>query len=131
MKKPLNTTVCPHCGKDVGAKIWTIKDNYRLGADITSKVLAFAFGLSAEIERNLISQRTKEAIARVRAEGKRVGRPLGSRNTYKLEGRERYISKKLADGCSRYEIARRLRVHRDTLARFIEYREIQPECSVE
>ena len=39
-------------------RVWTIKDNYRLGDDIQSKVLAFAFGLSAEIERNLISQRT-------------------------------------------------------------------------
>lgn len=48
--------------------VWTIKDNYRLGDDIQSKVLAFAFGLSAEIERNLISQRTKEALARKRAE---------------------------------------------------------------
>lgn len=45
-------------------RVWTIKDNYRLGDDIQSKVLAFAFGLSAEIERNLISQRTKEALAR-------------------------------------------------------------------
>lgn len=45
-------------------QVWTIKDNYRLGNDINSKVLAFAFGLSAEIERNLISQRTKEALAR-------------------------------------------------------------------
>ena len=50
-------------------KVWTIKDNYRLGSDINSKVLAFAFGLSAEIERNLISQRTKEALARKKAEG--------------------------------------------------------------
>lgn len=47
-------------------RVWTIKDNYRLGEDIQSKVLAFAFGLSAEIERNLISQRTKEALARKR-----------------------------------------------------------------
>ena len=46
-----------------GCKIYSIKDNYRLGDDIQSKVLAFAFGLSAEIERNLISQRTKEALA--------------------------------------------------------------------
>lgn len=50
-------------------RVWTIKDNYRLGSDISSKVLAFAFGLSAEIERNLISQRTKEALARKKAEG--------------------------------------------------------------
>ena len=49
-------------------RVWTIKDNYRLGEDIQSKVLAFAFGLSAEIERNLISQRTKEALARKRAD---------------------------------------------------------------
>ena len=47
-------------------KVWTIKDNYRLGDDIQSKVLAFAFGLSAEIERNLISQRTKEALTRIK-----------------------------------------------------------------
>ena len=50
-------------------KVWTIKDNYRLGDDIQSKVLAFAFVLSAEIERNLISQRTKEALARKKSEG--------------------------------------------------------------
>lgn len=78
-------SILHHC-MDVGAKIWTIKDNYRLWVDITSKVLAFAFSLSAEIERSLISQRTKEALARVKAEGKRVGRPLGSRNMRKLEG---------------------------------------------
>lgn len=112
-------SILHHC-MDIGAKIWTIKDNYRLGSDITSKVLAFAFGLSAEIERNLISQRTKEALARVKSEGRHVGRPHGSRNVCKLEGRERYISQKLGDGRSKYEIARRLRVHRDTLRKFIE-----------
>lgn len=112
-------SILHHC-MDIGAKIWTIKDNYRLGADITSKVLAFAFGLSAEIERNLISQRTKEALARVKSEGKkRIGRPHGSRNMQKLRGREQYILQKLSDGRTKYEIARRLRVHRDTLRKFI------------
>lgn len=61
-------------------KVWTIKDNYRLGDDIQSKVLAFAFGLSAEIERNLISQRTKEALARKREEGIILGRPKGAKS---------------------------------------------------
>lgn len=112
-------SILHHC-MNIGARIWTIKDNYRLGSDITSKVLAFAFGLSAEIERNLISQRTKEALARVKAEGKRVGRPHGSRNAFKLEGREKYISQRLNGGSNKKEIARRLRVHRDTLTRFIE-----------
>ncbi len=115
-----------HC-MDAGARIWTIKDNYRLGADITSKVLAFAFGLSAEIERNLISQRTKEALARVRAEGKRVGRPYGSKNICKLNGREKYIAKKLGEGMPLFEIAHRLHVHRDTLSRFIVQNEIKPD----
>lgn len=61
--KLLNICMTKEC------RVWTIKDNYRLGEDIQSKVLAFAFGLSAEIERNLISQRTKEALARKIAEG--------------------------------------------------------------
>ncbi len=66
-----------------GCGVWTIKDNYRLGDDIASKVLAFAFGLSAEIERTLISQRTKEALARRKQEGKVLGRPRGS--TFTIE----------------------------------------------
>ena len=68
-------------------KVWTIKDNYRLGEDIQSKVLAFAFGLSAEIERNLISQRTKEALERKKLEGVTLGRPKGKKSSdekYKL-----------------------------------------------
>jgi len=73
-------------------KVWTIKDNYRLGNDINCKVLAFAFGLSAEIERNMISMRTKEALARKRLEGVVLGRPKGSKSkTRKLSGREAEI----------------------------------------
>ena len=107
-------SILHHC-MDIGAKIWTIKDNYRLGADITSKVLAFAFGLSAEIERNLISQRTKEALARLKSEGKQLGRPVDSTPDCKLIGHENYIAQKLESGVSQRQLARRLHVHRDTL----------------
>lgn len=57
-------------------QVWTIKENYRLGNDIQSKVLAFAFGLAAEIERKLISDRTKSSLANIKASGKKLGRPL-------------------------------------------------------
>ena len=72
-------SILHHC-MNIGCQVWTLKDNYRLGADIQSKVLAFAFGLSAEIERTMISQRTKRCLDRLRAEGKHIGRKKGSKN---------------------------------------------------
>ena len=104
-------------------QVWTIKDNYRLGADIQSKVLAFAFGLSAEIERNLISQRTKEALQRVRAEGKILGRPIGHKNSsVKLTGKEKIVQEFLKRKISKSAMARLLGVHRITVAKFIKER---------
>jgi DNA invertase Pin-like site-specific DNA recombinase len=101
-------------------KVWTIKDNYRLGEDIQSKVLAFAFGLSAEIERNLISQRTKEALARKRAEGVILGRPKGRRSkSVKLSGHEEEIRGLLERRTSKCEIARIFGVNRMTVDAFI------------
>ena len=101
-------------------QVWTIKDNYRLGTDISSKVLAFAFGLSAEIERNLISQRTKEALARKKAEGIVLGRPKGRKSSHvKLSGKEHIIKVCLEAGFSKSAIAKKLKVHRLTLAKYI------------
>lgn len=109
-------------------RVWTIKDSYRLGDDIQSKVLAFAFGLSAEIERNLISQRTKEALARKKAEGVVLGRPKGRRSSpdkYKLSGKELLISELLKNGTSHRKIAKICKVDRNTLARFIDIRKLE------
>ena len=102
--------------------VWTIKDGYRLGDDIQSKVLAFAFGLSAEIERNLISQRTKEALARLKAEGKHVGRVKGSPTNpkyWRLHKHDAYIRRAIAQGMRQCEIIRRLRTNRSTYRRYV------------
>ncbi|HEX5150673.1 MAG TPA: master DNA invertase Mpi family serine-type recombinase [Parafilimonas sp.] len=101
-------------------QVWTIKDNYRLGSDINSKVLAFAFGLSAEIERNLISQRTKEALARKKAEGVILGRPKGRKSSKtKLTGEEKKIKELLDKKVSYSAIGRILNVHRLTVSAFV------------
>ena len=67
-----------------------VKENIRLdGAqDMQTKVMVTMFGLFAEIERDLISQRTKEALAVAKAEGKQLGRPKGSKGKSRLDGRE-------------------------------------------
>ena len=104
-------------------QVWTIKDNYRLGSDISSKVLAFAFGLSAEIERNLISQRTREALARKKAEGVVLGRPKGSKSAKtKLTGQEKRIKELLDKRVSYSAIGRILGVHRLTVSSFVRER---------
>jgi len=101
-------------------EVWTIKDNYRLGNDISCKVLAFAFGLSAEIERNLVSQRTREALARKKEEGVILGRPKGSKSSIrKLTGREAAIKSLLGKRMPKCNIAKVLGVHRTTVTSFI------------
>ena len=112
-------SVLHHC-MNIGCQVWTIKDNYRLGSDIQSKVLAFAFGLSAEIERNLISQRTKQCLARLRAENKHIGRPRGGKSSVtKFTGKENLIEKLLKQNVKKTKIAEMLKVDYSTLYRYL------------
>lgn len=108
-------TLLDECLKK-GVEVWTTKEGYQLGDNMNSKVMAFAFGLAAEIERNLISQRTKEALRARRAAGVVLGRREGSRNkVYKLDKHKEYILKKLAEGKSNYYIAKHLRAKYSTV----------------
>ncbi|MBP9923137.1 MAG: master DNA invertase Mpi family serine-type recombinase [Bacteroidia bacterium] len=108
-------------------RVVAIKEGYVLGNNINSKVLAFAFGLSAEIERNLISQRTKEALARRKEEGVILGRPKGSKTKiHKLKDREEIIIMLVGKGKSFTYIAKRMSVHRTTISNYLKERKLSP-----
>ena len=112
-------SILHHC-MNTGCQVWTIKDNYRLGKDVTSKILAFTFGLVAELERDLISQRTTEALKRLQNEGKVLGRPKGKKNQkHKLDGKVFQIKELLEKNVSKNKIAKILKVDIKTLNKFI------------
>ncbi len=102
-----------------GCEIITVKENYHLGSDIQSKVLAFTFSLASEIERQLISQRTIETLKRLKNEGKHLGRPYGF--TYKkLSRKHDKIVYLLEQDVSKSQIARILGCSWSTLHRYIQ-----------
>ena len=100
--------------------VLSVKEGYELGNNINSKIVAFAFSLSAEIERNLISQRTREALARKKNEGSQLGRPPGERpEIQKLHGKEELIMQYIREGRSKKYICQQLEVSRQTFRRFL------------
>lgn len=103
-----------------GIRIRTIKDGFELSDSINSKIIAFAFGLAAEIERNLISQRTKEALADKRASGVILGRPVGrcKRRSEVLIDKDAVLQRHCS-GESWRAIAASYGIHRNTLARYL------------
>jgi DNA invertase Pin-like site-specific DNA recombinase len=106
-----------------GILLDTVKDNYHLDGSITSKVLAFAFGMAAQIERDMISKRTKEGLEARRRQGVLIGRPIGSiSKTKKLDEKEKQIKDLLQKNISYSGIARILRVHRLTVSRLVKER---------
>lgn len=109
----------------IGAKVYTIKENYELGDNIQSQVLAFAFGLSAQIERDLISERTKMGLERIRKEGKIVGRPKGQKQAkLKLTGKCAYIKRERLKGRDKTSLARELGVTFPTIHKFMKIKGI-------
>ena len=100
-------------------QIWTLKENYRLGADIQSKVLAFAFSLASEIERQLISERTKNSLQRLKQEGKHLGRPFGT-SYQKLQRQHKKVQKLIEKSIPKAEIARNFGCSWLTVHRYIQ-----------
>ena len=98
-----------------------IKENLTLWdtPDIQTKVMITLFSLFAEIERDLIAERTKEGLAAARAKGRQIGRPKGTLGTSKLTSRETEIQDLLAKTVSKASIAKIMGVSRSTLHHFI------------
>ena len=107
-------------------RLLAVKEGIRLEGrqDIQTKVMVTMFGLSAEIERELISLRTKEALATARAAGKKLGRPKGKLGKSKLDGKEGEIKELLGLKVSKASIAKIMGVDRSTLCHFVLSREL-------
>jgi len=110
-------------------KLIAIKENINLNGDgkkdIQTTVTVTMFSLFAEIERQLISERTKAGLAAARAKGKLLGRPKGSRGKTKLDGKEDFIKHELEYRVAKSAIARKLHVSRGSLVNFIKSRKLE------
>ncbi|CAN5163426.1 recombinase family protein [soil metagenome] len=89
-----------------GICIYAIKGNWQLDKTIQSKIIAMAFSMAAEIERDLISQRTKEALRFKKEQGLKLGRPKGPGKS-KLDVYRPEIDSLLANGSTQKFIAQR------------------------
>lgn len=108
-----------------GVRLYSIKDNFELSDSLNSKIIAFAFSLAAEIERNLIVQRTREALAAKKKAGVKLGRPEGkSRQRLLFDEKYPEICRKLAQGETIQALAKSLKMHPNTLSRYL--KEVQP-----
>ena len=109
-----------------GVSFVAIKENIRVEGkqDIQTKVMTTLFALFAEVERDLISERTREGLAKARSSGKKLGRPKGSLGVSRLDGKEDEIRRFLKLGVSKSSIAKITGVSRQTLYHFIRTRRL-------
>ena len=108
-----------------GINFFTVKDRYSIADTVQSKVILTVMGLCAEIERDLVRQRTKEGLARAVAEGKTLGRPKGRKTApekHKLNNKVTLITELLNEKVSQRKIAKIVKVNRNTLMKFIKER---------
>ncbi|WP_247235529.1 recombinase family protein [Telluribacter sp. SYSU D00476] len=98
-----------------GIKIYTVKVAWQLNDSIQSKVMAMVFSMASEIERDLISKRTRESLAAKRLSGVKLGRPTGLGKS-KLDQYRPEIEALLLNGSSQKFIADRYRITEATLS---------------
>lgn len=111
-----------HHAMNVGCVIYTVKDKFVLGHDIQSKVLAFAFGLSAEIERQMIRQRTKEGLKLKVKQGILLGRPIGTKSiesSTDLSDRKEEVIQQFNWGVPERRMAQNFGCDRNTITRWL------------
>jgi DNA invertase Pin-like site-specific DNA recombinase len=118
-----------HCARS-GISVHIAKQKMVLDSSIQSRITATVLGLAAEIEREFISLRTTEALAKRKAEGKPLGRPKGKRaKRVKLDDREAEIRAYLAKGINKRAIAKLVDCSPSTLYDWLARRNIQPRAS--
>ncbi len=111
--------------RDNDIRLVTIKESIDTSKnDITTKTQIAMFGLFSEIERDLISQRTIEGLARAKRDGKKLGRPKGTLGRSKLDGKEVEIKQLLEKGINKTAIAKLMDVSRPTLLNFVKTRKL-------
>jgi putative DNA-invertase from lambdoid prophage Rac len=119
-RKILNIMNTLNTCMEAGFKVIAIKGGYELGDNLTSHVLAFAFSISAQVERELISMRTKEGLAKRKAQGAILGRKTGSRSKrYKLSELSALVASETAKNTPLTRIAEITKTDRRTVKKFI------------
>ena len=115
--------ILEHCA-DQQFVVHIVKQNMVFDDSLNSKITATVLGLAAEIERDFISMRTKEALAKRKAEGMVLGRPRGKAKKLKLDKKSAEIRKYLALGISKSAICKLVDCAPTTLYQWIDRRKV-------
>lgn len=110
---------------DRGIEVHIAKQNMVFDGSMQSRISTTVLGLAAEIEREFISQRTKEALAKKKAEGVKLGRPKGAAARLKLDHKEAEIRGYLAKGINKSAISKLCDCAPSTLYSWLSRRKIR------